>query len=117
MHVYGLARRSAALPPGVEGISADLLDRDELRRKLGKISGITHIVFAAYVDKPSPAERSEANVAILKNLLDVVEETSPALRHVTFYQGGKTYGADLGPYKTPAREDDPRLMPPNFYYE
>ena len=25
-------------------------------------------------------------------------------------------GADLGPFKTPAREDDPRLMPPNFYY-
>jgi nucleoside-diphosphate-sugar epimerase len=33
------------------------------------------------------------------------------------YQGGKAYGADLGPFKTPAREDDPRLMPPNFYYD
>jgi hypothetical protein len=56
-------------------------------------------------------------VAILKNLLDVVEKTSPSLRHVTFYQGGKAYGADLGPFKTPAREDDLRLMPPNFYYD
>ena len=115
--VYGLARRSAPLPGGVEGVSADLLDRDDLQRKLGKISGITHIVFAAYVEKPTPTERSQTNVAILKNLLDVVEETSPSLRHVTFYQGGKAYGADLGPYKTPAREDDPRLMPPNFYYD
>ena len=58
-----------------------------------------------------------AVVAILRNLLDVVEETSPSLRHVTFYQGGKAYGADLGPFKTPAREDDPRLMPPNFYID
>jgi hypothetical protein len=33
------------------------------------------------------------------------------------YQGGKAYGADLGPFKTPAREDDPRLMGPNFYYD
>lgn len=56
-------------------------------------------------------------MAILKNLLDAVEETSPSLRHVTFYQGGKAYGADLGPFKTPAREDDLRLMPPNFYYD
>jgi hypothetical protein len=56
-----------------------------------------------------PAERSEVNVAILRNLLDVVETASPALEHVTFYQGGKAYGADLGPFKTPAREDDPRL--------
>ena len=32
-------------------------------------------------------------------------------------EGGKAYGSDLGPYKTPAREDDPRLMSPNFYYD
>jgi nucleoside-diphosphate-sugar epimerase len=115
--VYGLSRRSAPLPRGVGGISADLLDLDDLQRKLGKITGITHIVFGAYVEKPTAAERSEVNVTILKNLLDAVEATSPSLRHVTFYQGGKSYGADLGPFKTPAREDDPRLMPPNFYYD
>ena len=77
------------LPAGVEGISADLLDRNDLQRKLGKISGITHIVFGAFIEEPTPTERSEANVAILKNLLDVVEETSSSLRHITFYQGGK----------------------------
>jgi nucleoside-diphosphate-sugar epimerase len=115
--VYGLSRRSAPMPMGVEGISADLLDREDLHRELGRISGITHIVFGAYVEKPTPTERSQTNVAILQNLLDVVEETSPSLRHVTFYQGGKAYGADLGPFKTPAREDDLRLMPPNFYYD
>lgn len=115
--VYGLARRSAPLPAGVVGITADLLDPDDLERQLKGIAGITHIVFAAYVEKPSPAERSEANTAILKNLLDAVEKTSPLLRHITFYQGGKAYGADLGPFKTPAREDDPRLMGPNFYFD
>jgi len=115
--VYGLSRRAAPLPAGVETISVDLLDRDDLQRKLKKISGITHIVFGAYIEKPTSTERREANVAILKNLLDVVETTSPSLRHVAFYQGGKAYGADLDPFKTPAREDDPRLMPPNFYYD
>ncbi len=87
--VYGLSRRSAPLPAGVEVITAALLDRDDLQRKLGKIGGITHIVFGAYLEKPTATERSEVNVAILKNLLDVVEKTSPSLRHVTFYQGGK----------------------------
>jgi nucleoside-diphosphate-sugar epimerase len=57
--VYGLSRRAAPLPPGVEAISADLLDRDNLQRKLGQISGITHIVFAAYIEKPTAIERSE----------------------------------------------------------
>ena len=115
--VYGLSRRSAPLPDGVEGIIADLLDPDDLRNELGTIGGITHIVFAAYIEKPTAVERSEANVAIIRNLFDVIEKISPSLQHVTFYQGGKAYGADLGPFKTPAREDDPRLMPPNFYYD
>jgi len=115
--VYGLSRRSAPLPAGVDAIYADLLDRENLQLKLEQISGITHIVFGAYIERPTATERSEVNVTILKNLLDVVEKTSPFLRHVTFYQGGKAYGADLGPFKTPAREDDPRLMPPNLYYD
>ena len=32
-------------------------------------------------------------------------------------QGSKWYGNHLGPYLTPARETDPRHMPPNFYYD
>jgi nucleoside-diphosphate-sugar epimerase len=36
---------------------------------------------------------------------------------VVLLEGAKYYGAHLGPYKTPAKEDDPRHMPPNFYYD
>jgi nucleoside-diphosphate-sugar epimerase len=115
--VYGLSRRTAEVPAGVEEIRVDLLDRNDLQQKLGGLNDVTHIVFGAYIEKPSAKEKSEVNVAILRNLLDVVEAASPSLRHITFYQGGKAYGADLGPFKTPAREDDPRLMPPNFYYD
>ncbi len=115
--VYGLSRRKAEVPEGVEALGVDLLDREDVRRKLGRLTGVTHIVFGAYIEKPTAREKSEVNVALLRNLLDVVEAASPSLEHVTFYQGGKAYGADLGPFKTPAREDDPRLMPPNFYYD
>jgi len=115
--VLGLSRRTMPLPEGVEGISVDLLDVEDVRRKLSAITDVTHIVFGAYVEKRDPAERTAVNVALVKNLLDVVEASSPSLRHVTLYQGSKAYGADLGPFKTPAREEDPRLMPPNFYYD
>lgn len=115
--VYGLSRRKAEVPPNVEAIRVDLLDRNDVRQKLGELKDITHIVFGAYIERATAQEKSELNVAILRNLLDVVEASSPALRHITFYQGGKAYGSDLGPFKTPAREDDPRLMPPNFYYD
>jgi nucleoside-diphosphate-sugar epimerase len=115
--VYGLSRRQAEMPEGVEGINVDLLDRDDVQQKLGTLGNVTHIVFAAYIEKAEAAERSAVNVRILRNLVEVVEGASAELRHVTFYQGGKAYGSDLGPFKTPAREDDPRLMSPNFYYD
>jgi nucleoside-diphosphate-sugar epimerase len=115
--VYGLSRRGAPLPAGVVPVSVDLLNIVDVRQKLEAIKDVTHIIFGAYIEKPTAVEKSEVNVAILRNLLDVVESTSPSLKHITFYQGGKAYGADLGPFKTPAREDDPRLMPPNFYYD
>jgi nucleoside-diphosphate-sugar epimerase len=114
--VYGLSRRSAPLPEGVHPVSVDLLNPGEVQQKLSPLQGITHIAFGGYIEKQTGAEKSAVNVAMLRNLLDAVESTSPSLEHVTFYQGGKAYGTDLGLFKTPAREDDPRLMPPNFYY-
>lgn len=115
--VIGLSRRNDPVGPGISTISVDLLDPTGTRAALSDVRDVTHIVFGAYIEKQTAAEKSEVNVAILRNLLDVVEASSPGLQHVTFYQGGKAYGADLGPFKTPAREDDPRLMPPNFYYD
>lgn len=115
--VFGLSRRSAAVPKGVRPVIVDLLNREDAQSKLGSLPPVTHIVFGAYIEKQSAAEKSEANVAILRNLLDGIRSETTSLEHITFYQGGKAYGADLGPFKTPAREDDPRLMPPNFYYD
>ncbi|MFL6452166.1 MAG: SDR family oxidoreductase [Bryobacteraceae bacterium] len=115
--VYGLSRRTAPVPERVQPVIVDLLDPRDVHSKLAAVRGVTHVVFGAYIEKPTAAEKSAVNVAILRNLLDAVEAGSDTLEHITFYQGGKAYGADLGPFKTPAREDDPRLMPPNFYYD
>jgi len=115
--VYAVSRRPVVGLENVHPISADLLDPADTRTKLEALKDATHVVFGAYVEKATATERSSVNVALLRNLLDVVEESAPNLQHVTIYQGGKAYGADLGPFKTPAREDDPRLMSPNFYYD
>jgi nucleoside-diphosphate-sugar epimerase len=115
--IYGVSRRPVVGLENVQPISVDLMNSEDTRKKLGVLKDVTHVVFGAYVEKETPTERSVANVALLRNLMDTVEELAPNLRHVTIYQGGKAYGADLGPFKTPAREDDPRLMPPNFYYD
>src|SRR5258708_9452089 len=115
--VYGISRRHIEGLENVQPISADLMNHEDTRKKLGGLKDVTHVVFGAYVEKETPTERSVTNVALLRNLMDAVEESAPNLRHVTIYQGGKAYGADLVPFKTPASEDDPRLMPPNFYYD
>ncbi len=115
--VHVLSRRRGWEVPGTHPLSVDLSDASDARNGLAALRGVTHLVFAAYVERATAAERSADNVALLRNLLDALEPNNPGLRHVAFYQGGKAYGADLGPFKTPAREDDPRLMPPNFYYD
>jgi nucleoside-diphosphate-sugar epimerase len=115
--VYALSRRTIDDLPNVHPVNVDLLSPDETERALAPLTDITDIVFGAYIEKDTPAERSRVNVGLLRNMLDVVEGHAPGLRQVTMYQGGKAYGADLGPFKTPAREDDPRLMSPNFYYD
>jgi nucleoside-diphosphate-sugar epimerase len=53
---------------------------------------------------------------MLRNLLDALEQSSPRLAHVHIVQGSKVYGSDLGPYRTPAKESDPRVPQPNWYY-
>jgi len=114
--VYGLSRRTIEGLPRVVPVTVDLLSPADVERAIAPLSDVTHIIFGAYIERDTPGERSEVNVAMLRNLVTVVERSAPGLKHVTIYQGGKAYGADLGPFKTPAREDDPRLMSPNFYY-
>jgi nucleoside-diphosphate-sugar epimerase len=112
--VIGLSRRGGPSADGVRHIAVDLLDVGDTRAKLGGLDHVTHIFYAAYQDRPSWAELVAPNVAMLVNTLDAVEPVADGLQHVSLMQGYKVYGAHLGPFKTPAREDDPPHMPPEF---
>ncbi|OLR92850.1 SDR family oxidoreductase [Actinokineospora bangkokensis] len=92
-------------------ITVDLLDAAAARDALGG-TGATHVFHAAYQDRPTWRELVAPNLAMLVNTVEAVE--SPALRHVSLMQGYKVYGAHLGPFRTPAREDDAGHMPPEF---
>lgn len=112
--VIGLSRRGGPSADGVRHIAVDLLDAEDSRDKLGGLDHVTHIFYAAYQDRPSWAELVAPNVAMLVNTIDAVEPVASGLQHVSLMQGYKVYGAHLGPFKTPAREDDPPHMPPEF---
>ncbi|MCZ8521926.1 MULTISPECIES: SDR family oxidoreductase [Paenibacillus] len=115
--IIGLSRRGGESTDRVRYISVDLLDRSDCLAKLGGLNQVTHIFYAAYQDRPTWAELSPPNLAMLVHVVEAVEAASPALRHVSLMQGYKVYGAHLGPFKTPARESDAPPMPPEFNAE
>jgi nucleoside-diphosphate-sugar epimerase len=115
--VTAVSRRAPEFETSARFVSTDLLDRSATEQELGGLAGVTHLFYAAYQARPTRLEEVEPNLTMLRNVVDVVEKASPTLRHVTLMQGGKAYGCHLGPFKTPAKESDPRHMPPNFYYD
>lgn len=115
--VIALSRRAPDVEGNYQHISVDLLDPSDCAAKLGSDLGVTHIFFAAYVEKSDWAQMVAPNLAMLVNMMDAVEPANAGLEHVNLMHGTKWYGNHLGPFKTPAQEDDPRHMPPNFYYD
>ena len=73
--VYGLSRRTMEKMEGVVSINVDLLLPDDVEKAIGPLKDVTHIVFGAYIEKETPSERSAVNVALLRNLFNVVERT------------------------------------------
>ncbi|MFM9857617.1 SDR family oxidoreductase [Pseudoxanthobacter sp. M-2] len=115
--VVGLSRSKPDFPMKAEHVSVDLLDAAASLKTLGGIKGATHAVFAALQWTPDLAAQVAPNRELVVNLIKGLEAGSgDTLRHVTLMQGGKAYGCHLGPFRTPAKESDPRHMPPNFYY-
>ncbi len=116
--VIALARSPRASSGRLTAVSADLLDRAGCARALAGHRGVTHIFYTARAKHgETGVESVEENVAMLRNVLDAVEAVASALEHLHLVQGTKYYGMHLGPFPTPACEDDPRPAAPNFYYD
>ena len=116
--IQGLSRSRPAKESGFIHLAADLLDRESCDRALAGAEPPTHVFYASRAPHgEGGVEDVAANVAMLLNVLGTTEKRSNELRHVHLVEGTKWYGVHLGPYRTPAREDDPRHSPPNFYYD
>ena len=115
--VAGLCRNPPAeARAGVTYVAADLSDAASCRAAAAQAGAVTHLVYAARAPfGEGGVEDVPANRAFLVNVLDAVD--GPALRHVHLVEGTKWYGMHLGAFPTPAQEDDPRHLPPNFYYD
>ncbi|WJH35448.1 SDR family oxidoreductase [Paenibacillus sp. CC-CFT747] len=112
--VIGVSRHGGPAGSRTRYVEADLLDESDTREKLAGLTEVTHVFYAAYQDRPTWAELVPPNLKMLMNVVQAVEAAAPGLRHISLMQGYKVYGAHLGPFKTPARESDPPILPPEF---
>jgi len=116
--VIGLCQQPKTDSNQLRYLSLDLLNIDECDDKLGGIHNISHVFYAARAKHAEGGtEPIEENLAMLRNVVEVVSASSSSLQHVHLVHGAKYYGSHLGRYKTPAKEDDPRQTSPNFYYD
>ena len=108
--IVAISRRKPDVPGNYRHIAVDLLDRADCQHKLASLTNISHVFFVAFLERSDPGELVTANAAMLVNLVDTIEAASPVLEHVHLSEGTKWYGNHLGPFKTPAKEDDPRRL-------
>ncbi len=115
--VIALSRRKSAQQARVRHVAVDLADRAECAAKLRALSDATHVFYTAYAPDRDLGHEAQLNTQMLINLVETLEPVAPRLRHIQLMQGSKWYGNHLGPYRTPAREGDPRHAKPCFYYD
>lgn len=119
--VVGLSRRKGTDAPRVRHISVDLEDAADAQSKLSGLAEATHVFFAAFQPGSGPAadfaRNIAGNLALLRNSVAAIDKASSQLERTVLVTGTKYYGSHLGPFKTPAREDDPRHAGPNYYFD
>ena len=117
---FGVSRSGGSPVPGVQPITADLLDAEALTAALADVR--PNLVFiTAWMRQPNEAQNIEVNSAIVRNSIQAAT-AGGSLEHVALLTGLKHY---LGPFDnyatgvmadTPFSEDEARLDSPNFYY-
>lgn len=117
-NLIAMTRRKPDFPTRARLLPVDLTDAADTRAKIGALSEVTHVFYCAFLQGKNFAEEIAPNMAMLANLLDALEPAATNLAHVQLMHGAKWYGMQLGTlFPTPAREDDPRHIPPNFYFD
>jgi nucleoside-diphosphate-sugar epimerase len=112
--VVSVSRRKGQSAGKARHAQIDLLDAAATKAGLAKLGKPTHLFFAALM-RADPQEQVDLHVEMLRNFVNGAAAAS-SLRRVVLYEGAMYYGSYLGPFKTPAIESDPRVLPPNFYY-
>src|SRR3569833_771655 len=72
--LVAVSRRAPDFATRARHLAVDLLNRKSCEALLAQVPEATHLVFAAYQEKPTPAELVEVNLRMLKNMVEVMEK-------------------------------------------
>ena len=111
-----VSRRAPDFATSARHIACDMSDRRSCERQLSGLTDVTHVFYTGHARGIRWVDKTAQDADLFRNAMTVIEPTAKQLRHVCLLQGSKYYGRHLGPFKTPAKESDPRHFPPNFYY-
>ena len=122
-NVVALSRRR---PEFLEGrvyphLPLDLQDAGACAEAAAGLKDVTHVLYTAVFELPgliqgwSDPVQIETNGRMLRNLMDPLFDVA-SIEHVSLLQGTKAYGGHVKPMRVPAREDQPRVEHPNFYW-
>ncbi len=122
--VIAVSRRKPEVdsPRDFTHLSLDLTDASECVAAAEVFRDVTHVVYAAVFEMPglmpgwTDERQMQTNLAMMVNLMDPLLRCATKLRHVSFLQGTKAYGAHLHSIRIPARERSPRDDHANFYW-
>lgn len=125
--VIGISRRPPLVPlRRSTHHSLDLTDEKACSDLFGGMSSVTHLVYAAVNERDDdvvggwsdPAQIAK-NAMMLRNVVDPLTSAARNFQHVVLIHGGKAYGVHLPgmDLPLPLREDLPRHIGQNFYYE
>jgi nucleoside-diphosphate-sugar epimerase len=113
--VYGVSRHAAVLGAGIargsfSHLAIDLIDARDTHHMLDACPDVTHVFYCA-----NEGER-RTRLAMMTNVIDALESGAAGFANINLLQGTKYYASHLGPFRTPARESDPRTPGADFYY-
>ena len=122
--VIAVSRRRPHETYSADFVSIDLQDRASCAELFGKMSDVTHVVYAALYEKAGLVagwredDQIMINEAMLRNVLDPLLGAARSIEHISLLQGTKAYGSHVRPMRFPAREGRSEARDiPNFYWQ
>jgi nucleoside-diphosphate-sugar epimerase len=100
----------------------DLTSAEATRDAIATVPHVTEVVYAAVYEMPGlisgwkDEHQIETNATMFANVLAALDAASTPVRHISVLQGTKAYGVHVQAMRVPAKESQPRVEHPNFYF-